>query len=85
MRQGFKKAYYLNDILEYNLPKDIARQQTKILKDISLNEVHSLAKSKLKNSDEYIILLVGDKSQLSAKTQSQYEIIYLDKEGNPLK
>lgn len=82
---GFQKAYYLNDILEYNLPKDIAKQQTKILKDISLDEIHSLAKSKLRNSDEYIILLVGDKSHLSPKTQSLYEIIYLDKEGNPLK
>lgn len=79
---GFQKAYYLSDILEYNLPKDIAAQQTKILREIPLSEINSLAAKNLLRSDEYIILLVGDKSNLSAETLNKYEIVNLDKEGN---
>jgi len=79
---GYQKAGYLSDVLEYNLPKDIARQQSKIIKEITLNEINQLAKNNIKNTNEFIILLVGDKKQLSKETLAHFEIIDLDKEGN---
>lgn len=79
---GFQKAYYLSDILEYNLPKDIAKQQTKILNSITKSEIDNLAKNHLPNSNEFLILLVGDKQHLSQKTLDQFDVISLDKEGN---
>lgn len=82
---GSQKAYYLSDIQRYRLPKDIAAQQTKILKNISLNEINQLAKSKIADTNQFLILLVGDKNNLSAETLQKYEIRYLDKEGNPIK
>lgn len=82
---GIQKAYYLAEILEYNLPKNIAALQTKTLKETSLKEINNLAAKNLKPADEFIILLVGDKNHLSEKTKNQFDIIYLDKEGNPIK
>lgn len=77
-----QKLGYLNDILEYNLPKDIATIQTNLIKNISQKEINQLAKDRLPNQKDLVILLVGDKKHLSEKTKSQFNIIYLDKEGN---
>lgn len=82
---GNQKAGYLAEVLEYNLPKNFAQQQNKILKEISISDVNKLAKTKIANKDEFIILLVGDKKQLTDKTLAQFEIINLDKEGNVIK
>ncbi len=82
---GNQKAGYLAEVLEYNLPKNFAQQQNNILKSISLNEINTLAKNKIANNDEFVILLVGDKKHLSEKTLAQFEIVNLDKEGNVIK
>lgn len=79
---GIQQLSYLSNIQEYDLPKDFASQQTQILKNISTQEINSLAKKYLVNADQYLILLVGDKANLSPKTFEKYDIIYLDKEGN---
>lgn len=79
---GSQKAGYLAEVLEYKLPKDFAQQQNKVLQEINIAEINKLAKSKIANNDEFIILLVGDKKQLSDKTLAQFEIVDLDKEGN---
>ncbi|HTO14807.1 MAG TPA: pitrilysin family protein [Edaphocola sp.] len=82
---GSQKAGYLYNILNYNLPKDIAKQQTQIIKNISKSEIDKLAKTKLPNTDEFIILLVGDKKHLNEATLNQFNVVMLDKEGNPIK
>jgi zinc protease len=82
---GNQKAGYLMEVSEYNLPKDFAQKQNSILKNITLNEINTLAKTKIRNNDEFLILLVGDQKHLSEKTKAQFEIVFLDKEGNPVK
>lgn len=79
---GSQKAGYLANILEYNLPKDFAGKQNQILKSVTVDELNKLAKSKLVDKNEFIILLVGDKTRLSDRTLSQFEVVELDKEGN---
>ncbi|MCD2422720.1 insulinase family protein [Niabella pedocola] len=81
---GYQKAYYLSDILEYNLPDDIAVKQTGILKNFKREELNRLAKTKLSDPRNLVILLVGDQTLLSAKTREQFQVVLLDKEGNPV-
>ena len=79
---GGQKAGYLSQVLTYNLPNNFAKQQTEILRNIKLHELNQLAKQQLPESSKWLILLVGDKKYLSPETQSKYNVIYLDKEGN---
>ncbi|WP_245562134.1 M16 family metallopeptidase [Niabella aurantiaca] len=81
---GYQKAYYLRDLLEYHLPRDIAAKQTAILKDFKLDELNRLAGSKMADPRNMIILLVGDQTWLSPQTKEQFHIVLLDKEGNPV-
>lgn len=58
---GVQKAGFLNTILKYELPVDYTSKQNKILENMKLNEAQALAKSKIPNTDQVVILLVGDK------------------------
>lgn len=76
-----QKAGFIGRILEYNLPADFATQQTNILKNISAQEIQSLA-SRWLTFDQVNILLVGDKATMvPGLKRLGYEIIELDKNG----
>lgn len=77
-----QKMAYLSDILTYNLPNDIADKQTKIIYNADVNKINALAKEKLPTQKDLIILLVSDKKYISESMKAEYNIIFLDKEGN---
>jgi zinc protease len=63
-----QKANYLNNILEYNLPKDYNKQQEKVLNEISKSELNNLAKKYI-NPDKFVILVVGNKYVIKDKLE----------------
>ncbi len=82
---GFQKAGFIGRILEYDLPSNYIDEQTKIVKNITKEEISALAK-RLLNTDKMNILLVGDKAKILPGLQKLgYEIIELDTDGNPIK
>ncbi len=82
---GFQKAGFIGRILEYDLPTNYVDEQSKILNNITKEELSALAK-RLLNVDKMNILLVGDKAKILPGLQKLgYEIIELDADGNALK
>lgn len=64
----FQKASYLNNILQYNLPKDYNQAQQKVLREISKSELNELAKKYI-NPDKFVILVVGNKYLVKDKLE----------------
>lgn len=62
-----QKLYFIKRVLDHNLPKDYVAQQTKILNNITVEEINALAKKYLPH-DKMIIVIVADK-------ESQFEKI----------
>jgi zinc protease len=82
---GFQKASFLNRILTYDLPADFSQQQQTLLGKLSQQDVSDLANKYLPSKNKMIVLLVGDKSKLADKIKAEgYEIVELDKSGNPV-
>ncbi|NIJ52646.1 M16 family metallopeptidase [Dyadobacter arcticus] len=76
------KAFLIYQILEYNLPKNFAEQQSAIVRNITKEEINAIAKKRLP-LDNMIISVVGDKASIKpGLEQLGYEVIELDKEGN---
>ena len=81
---GGQKAAFISRILMYDLPPDFVKQQTKILENISADEIDSLAK-KYFDINKMNILLVGDKDLfIPGLKDLGYEIVELDADGNKL-
>ncbi len=80
---GFQKAGFISRILDYNLPADYVDQQTKILKEITKQEIDALAKKWI-NPEKMNILLVGDKQTILPGVQKLgYTITELNTDGDP--
>ena len=83
---GFQKAGFLSQILEYNLPEDFSKKQNELLNKITKEELLLLAKKRLPDADKMNIVLVGDKAKVWNNLQKfGYEVVELDKDGNPVK
>lgn len=81
---SLQKAIFLNRIIEYNLPKDFVDQQTKILQNITEADIDAVAK-KLLPVNNMVIAVVGNKQLIKPGLERLgYEVVELDKEGNPL-
>jgi zinc protease len=79
-----QKAYFLNRIIDYNLPRNFVEQQSDILKKITKAEVDAIAKKQLP-VDKMIITVVGNKKQIEPGLKRLgYEVVELDKEGEPM-
>ena len=78
---GMQKAQFISRILEYNLPADYIDQQTKILKNMTPDQIKAMA-TKYVNPDKLNILLVGDKAKIiDGVKKLGYEIVELDVDG----
>ena len=55
----FQKAGYISNILNRDLPKDYAQQQSQILKNITKDELNALAKKNI-DLDKLIVVVSGD-------------------------
>ncbi|RYF61930.1 MAG: insulinase family protein, partial [Cytophagaceae bacterium] len=79
-----QKAYFLNRIIDYNLPRNFVEQQSDILKKITKAEVDAIARKQLP-VDKMIITVVGNKKLIEPGLKRLgYEVIELDKEGEPM-
>ena len=82
---GFQKAVFLDRIQMYNLPKDFSEQQNKVLNQLSVADVNGLASRYIPEQSKLIVVLVGDKAKLLERIKAKgYEVVELDKSGNPL-
>jgi zinc protease len=78
-----QKAAFLSRILEYNLKPTYVDEQNKILSTITPAEINQLA-AKYLNTDNMIILVVGDKAKILPGLQKLgYPIVELDADGKP--
>ena len=79
-----QKAYFLGQIIEYDLPKNFVEQQSAILKNISKAELNAISQKRLPVKN-MIIAVVGNKSLVKPGLERLgYEVVELDKEGNPM-
>ncbi len=81
---SLQKAFFLNRIIEYNLPRNYVEQQSDILRKITKAEIDAVAKKQLPVNN-MIITVVGDKKLVRpGLAKLGYELIELDKEGDPI-
>ena len=79
---GMQKAQFIRRILDYNLPGNYAELQAKILKSMTREQMHAIAKKYL-DPEKMNILLVGDKARiLDGVKKLGYEVVELDTDGN---
>jgi zinc protease len=77
----FQKAFFIERILEYDLPADFVDQQNKILANLTKATVDKEATKWIKPETSNI-LLVGDKAKIQPGLEKLgYEIIELDVNG----
>lgn len=82
---AFQKASFLSRILDYNLPASYTKDQNKLLETLTIDDINGLAKKYAPNLDKVHIVLVGDKSKVWGKIQKVgFDMVELDKEGNPM-
>ncbi|GAB3263461.1 pitrilysin family protein [Larkinella harenae] len=80
---SFQKALFLNQIIDYDLPGNFVEQQSQILKNMTKKEIDAIAKKRLP-ANNLIITVVGNRSAIKPGLQKLgYEVVELDKEGNP--
>lgn len=80
---SFQKALFLNQIIDYDLPGNFVEQQSQILQKMTKKEIDAIAKKRLPINN-MIITVVGNKSAVKPGLQKLgYEVVELDKEGNP--
>ncbi|MCY7349885.1 MAG: insulinase family protein [Cytophagaceae bacterium] len=80
---SLQKAFFLNRIIEYDLPKNFVEQQSEILRNITKADIDAIAKKRLPVNN-LIIMVVGNKELIKpGLSKLGYEVIELDKEGNP--
>lgn len=78
-----QKAAFLSRIVEYDLKPTFVDEQNKILSTITPAEINQLA-AKYLNTDNMIILVVGDKARIQPGLQKLgYPIVELDSDGKP--
>ncbi|WP_374951215.1 M16 family metallopeptidase [Mucilaginibacter sp.] len=78
-----QKAAFLSRILDYDLKPNYVDEQNKILSTITPAEINQLA-SKYLNTDNMVILVVGDKATILPGLQKLgYPIVELDADGKP--
>ncbi|MCD8740401.1 insulinase family protein [Mucilaginibacter roseus] len=79
-----QKANFLSMLMEYDLKPTFVDEQNKILSGINNSEINALAKKYL-NTDNMVILVVGDKAKvLSGLQKLGYPIVELDADGKTL-
>ncbi len=79
---GMQKAQFIRRILDYDLPANFVETQTRILNEMTKEQMHAYAQ-KFLNPEKMNILLVGDKQKIiDGVKKLGYEIVELDADGN---
>ncbi|WP_461052672.1 M16 family metallopeptidase [Spirosoma arcticum] len=81
---SLQKAYFLYDIIKYDLPKNFVEQQSAILKNITKAEIDAIARKRLPVNN-MVIAVIGNKALIKPGLERLgYEVVELDKDGNPM-
>ena len=79
---GQQKAGFLSRIVEYNLPTTFVSEQSRILKQLTKEDVQASAKKYLP-ADHMYIVVVGDRTKAFPSLGGLgYEVVELDADGN---
>lgn len=79
-----QKAGFLGRMITFDLPADVALQQTNIVNSITQAEINALAREKLP-FERMVILVVGDKAVIEASLLDLgYPMVELDVSGRPI-
>lgn len=82
---SYQKAIFLSRILEYNLPATFTKDQNDLLEKMTLQEINEIVAKYAPDTKKTNIVLVGDKSKVWNKLKLLgYDMVELDKDGNPL-
>ncbi len=82
---GFQKAGFLHAILTHDLPFDYTEKQSRILENLTRDEINALAAGWLPDENKLVILLVGDKARVLGKVKEKgFDVVELDREGRPV-
>lgn len=77
----YQKISFLKRILDFNLPQDFTSKQNELLKNISLEEVNSIAKKSLPYKN-MIILIIGNRESAYSKLKYlPYELYEINSKG----
>lgn len=80
---GFQKAGFLSLMQTYSLPAGFKEQQQTLLNKLTTSDINGKSKVLIPSTDEYIILVVGDKAKIASGIEAKgFKIVELDKEGN---
>lgn len=80
-----QKAGFLWRVMDYQLPADYPTSQAKILEQMTLEEFNKQVMMSIPPIEEVNVLLVGDKAKVwDGINKLGYEVIELDKDGNPM-
>jgi zinc protease len=81
-----QKAGFLSRIIEYNLPSDYTKKQNDILMNMKAGDLKLYSTEKLPAIDKVNIVLVGDKAKVFEGIKNcGFEVVELDRDGNPIK
>lgn len=81
-----QKAGFLSRIIEYNLPSDYTKKQNDILMNMKAVDLKPFSTKVLPSIDKVNIVLVGDKAKVFEGIKNcGFEVVELDRDGNPIK
>lgn len=81
-----QKAGFLSRIIEYNLPSDYTKKQNDILMNMKAGDLKPFSTKVLPSIDKVNIVLVGDKAKVFEGIKNcGFEVVELDRDGNPIK
>lgn len=81
-----QKAGFLSRILDYNLSSDYTKKQNDILMSMKVTDLIKFTHTTLPSIDKVNIVLVGDKARVfDGLKKSGFEVVELDRDGNPVK
>jgi zinc protease len=81
---SLQKAFFLGRVIDYDLPRNFTEQQNDILRNITKAQIDAIAKKRLPVNN-MVITVVGNKELVKPGLERLgYELIELDKEGNPV-
>lgn len=80
----WQKTGFLNQIIEFDLPKNFVKQQAKIINHITKEEINELARKHLP-TEKMMVVVVGDADRIyPSLTELSYDIVRLDANAQPI-
>jgi zinc protease len=79
-----QKANFLRRVVHYDLDKSFVDEQTKIIRNVTKEELNALAKKYLQDDNMYILVVGDGASNRQGLQRLGYEIVPVDEKGEVL-